>query len=215
MVVLSTHTERTQISVSDERAARCRQWQTPSPRGRQTHERPRRKGHDDAGFSRNPQSQGLYNPEHEHDACGVGFVVNIKGERSHEIVRKGLQVLDNLTHRGACGCDPLTGDGAGMLMQIPHEFLVARGGEDSASRCPRPANTASGWSSCRSMRASASVCEEIFERVVREEGQRVLGWRDGAGRRRRNAAKSRARDCPSIRQIFIGARRAYRGPGSA
>src|SRR5438552_14548521 len=72
-----------------------------------------------------PKAQGLYDPAHEHDACGVGFVVSIKGERSHDIVLKGLQVLDNLTHRGACGCDPLTGDGAGMLMQIPHEFLAA------------------------------------------------------------------------------------------
>jgi glutamate synthase domain-containing protein 1 len=59
-----------------------------------------------------PKKQGLYDPAHEHDACGVGFVVNIKGERSHDIVAKGLQVLDNLTHRGACGCDPRTGDGA-------------------------------------------------------------------------------------------------------
>ena len=70
-----------------------------------------------------PKAQGLYNPEYEHDACGVGFVVNINGQRSHEIVLKGLQVLDNLTHRGACGCDPLTGDGAGMLLQIPHAFF--------------------------------------------------------------------------------------------
>ena len=72
-----------------------------------------------------PKKQGLYDPAHEHDACGVGFVVNIKGERSHDIVAKALQVLDNLTHRGACGCDPRTGDGAGILMQIPHEFFAS------------------------------------------------------------------------------------------
>ena len=65
----------------------------------------------------------LRDPRIEHDACGVGFVVNVKGERSHDIVQKGLTVLQNLTHRGACGCDPLTGDGAGILMQVPHEFL--------------------------------------------------------------------------------------------
>ncbi|MGD0075623.1 MAG: hypothetical protein ABSD31_14975, partial [Candidatus Binataceae bacterium] len=70
-----------------------------------------------------PSKQGLYDPDHEHDACGVGFVVNTKGVRSHDIIRQGLQVLDNLTHRGACGCDPLTGDGAGILLQVPHEFL--------------------------------------------------------------------------------------------
>ena len=62
------------------------------------------------------RKQGLYDPRFEHDACGVGFVANIKGAQSHDIVQKGLQVLQNLTHRGACGCDPLTGDGAGILM---------------------------------------------------------------------------------------------------
>src|SRR5580658_10674695 len=71
-----------------------------------------------------PEKQGLYEPAHEHDACGVGFVVDIKGRRSHDIVAKALQVLDNLTHRGACGCDPRTGDGAGILIQIPHDFFV-------------------------------------------------------------------------------------------
>src|SRR5882762_10042621 len=70
------------------------------------------------------KKQGLYDPRFEHDACGVGFVANIKGVKSHDIVQKALQVLQNLTHRGACGCDPLTGDGAGILMQVPHEFLA-------------------------------------------------------------------------------------------
>ena len=70
-----------------------------------------------------PPAQGLWSPQQEHDSCGVGFVVNIKGDESHDIVLKGIEVLNNLTHRGACGCDPRTGDGAGMLLQIPHEFL--------------------------------------------------------------------------------------------
>ena len=70
-----------------------------------------------------PPAQGLYNPQNERDACGMGFVVNIKGEKSHDIVLKGIQVLINLTHRGACGCDPETGDGAGVLIQIPHRFF--------------------------------------------------------------------------------------------
>src|SRR5205085_3312302 len=71
-----------------------------------------------------PVEQGLYDPRNEHDACGIGFVVNIKGEQSHEIILKGLQILINLTHRGACGCDPETGDGAGILIQIPHKFFA-------------------------------------------------------------------------------------------
>ena len=70
-----------------------------------------------------PPKQGLYDPRFEHDACGVGFVVNIKGEKSHEIVEQALTVLENLDHRGACGCEENTGDGAGILLQIPHAFL--------------------------------------------------------------------------------------------
>ena len=70
-----------------------------------------------------PPRQGLYDASFEHDACGMGFVVNLGGEKSHEIIRQGIQILINLTHRGACGCDPETGDGAGLLIQIPHEFL--------------------------------------------------------------------------------------------
>src|SRR6059036_3540615 len=74
-----------------------------------------------------PSKQGLYDPWFEHEACGVGFVVNIKGKRSHEIIRQGLQILINLNHRGACGCETNTGDGAGILMQMPHEFLTKAG----------------------------------------------------------------------------------------
>ena len=71
-----------------------------------------------------PPAQGLYDPRNEHDACGIGFVASIKGHKSHDIIAKGIQVLINLTHRGACGCDPETGDGAGILIQIPHKFFA-------------------------------------------------------------------------------------------
>ena len=70
-----------------------------------------------------PVQQGLYDPRNEKDACGIGFIVNINGEPSHEIITKGIQILINLTHRGACGCDPETGDGAGILIQIPDKFF--------------------------------------------------------------------------------------------
>ena len=79
--------------------------------------------------NRNPQPQGLYHPRNEHDACGMGLVASIRGEKSHEIIRKGLEVLINLTHRGAAGCDPETGDGAGILIQIPHVFFVRECGQ--------------------------------------------------------------------------------------
>src|SRR5881396_2716958 len=72
-----------------------------------------------------PPKQGLYDPRFEHDACGVGFVVNIKGKKSNAIIRDALTVLTNLRHRGACGCEANTGDGAGILVQVPHEFLAA------------------------------------------------------------------------------------------
>src|SRR5262249_3011862 len=71
-----------------------------------------------------PPAQGLYDPAHEHDACGIGFVASISGHKSHGIIKKGVQVLLNLAHRGACGCDPETGDGAGILIQIPHKFFA-------------------------------------------------------------------------------------------
>ena len=73
-----------------------------------------------------PPKQGLYDPAFEHDACGVGFVVNIKGRKSHQLVTDALQILVNLDHRGACGCEVNTGDGAGILMQMPHEFFAKR-----------------------------------------------------------------------------------------
>src|SRR6476659_3807842 len=73
-----------------------------------------------------PPAQGLYDPRHEHDSCGVGFVVDLKGRKTHRLVRDGLTALINLNHRGACGCENNTGDGAGVLIQIPHEFLKVR-----------------------------------------------------------------------------------------
>src|SRR5262249_47229591 len=73
-----------------------------------------------------PPAQGLYDPRYEHDSCGVGFIVDLKGRRSHQLIRDGLTALLNLNHRGACGCENNTGDGAGLLIQVPHEFLVSR-----------------------------------------------------------------------------------------
>ena len=76
-----------------------------------------------------PSARGLYDPQQEHDACGIGFVAHIKGHKSHDMIEKGLLVLKNLEHRGAAGCDPCTGDGAGILSQIPHEFFQRAAGE--------------------------------------------------------------------------------------
>jgi len=124
-----------------------------------------------------PGEQGLYSPQNEHDACGIGFVVNIAGEPSHEIVLKGLQILINLTHRGACGCDPETGDGAGILIQIPHKFF-ARECASLGFTLPPPGEYGLGMIFLPVEPAQRLICEGIIERVVREEGLTVLGWRD-------------------------------------
>jgi glutamate synthase domain-containing protein 2/glutamate synthase domain-containing protein 1/glutamate synthase domain-containing protein 3 len=142
---------------------------------------------------------GLYRPDTEHDACGVGFVANIDGRRSHDIVAKGLQILDNLTHRGACGSDPLTGDGAGILLQIPHGFFHKEC-RRLGFELPRPGLYGAGMVFLPARERAA--CIALFEAIVREEGYVVLGWRDvpiyaGACGPLARAAM------PAIRQVFV------------
>src|ERR1700704_1356721 len=124
-----------------------------------------------------PARQGLYDPENEHDACGVGFVVNVRGEKSHLIVQSGLEILVNLTHRGACGCDPLTGDGAGILTQIPHEFLSAVAAEAGIT-LPALGEYGVGNVFLPNSADQRLHCEQRFEALVAEEGLTFLGWRD-------------------------------------
>src|SRR5881628_2203096 len=122
------------------------------------------------------RQQGLYHPFYEHDSCGVGFVADIKGRQSHEIVRQALTVLDNLTHRGACGCDPLTGDGAGILMQVPDAFLR----KECAAlniELPPAGHYGVGMVFLPRKLDERNVCEAIVEKVVHDEGHRLLGWR--------------------------------------
>jgi glutamate synthase (ferredoxin) len=124
-----------------------------------------------------PNAEGLYDPANEHDACGVGFVVNINGDKTHQIVRSGLEILINLSHRGACGCDPLTGDGAGILTQIPHEFfreVTAELGMD----LPAPGEYGVGVVFLPQDEAQRRHCQARFEAMIAEEGQRLLGWRE-------------------------------------
>src|SRR5437764_8436058 len=124
-----------------------------------------------------PPAQGLYDPNYEHDACGIGFVADISGQKSHDIVLKGVQILINLTHRGACGCDPQTGDGAGILMQIPHEFLAQEAallGFD----LPAAGEYGVGMVFLSQNDAAREKCERRVAQIVADEGQEVLGWRD-------------------------------------
>jgi glutamate synthase (NADPH/NADH) large chain len=124
-----------------------------------------------------PPAQGLYDPAHEHDACGIGFVASIRCQKSHDIILKGIQVLINLTHRGACGCDPETGDGAGILIQIPHKFFV-RECSLLGFNLPDVGEYAVGMTFLPVEKHQRLQCEGIFEQIIREEGLTVLGWRD-------------------------------------
>ncbi len=149
-----------------------------------------------------PPAQGLYHPAHEHDACGMGFVASLRGEKSHSIIEQGIQVLISLTHRGACGCDPETGDGAGVLIQIPHKFF-ARECAHLKIKLPAPGAYAVGMTFLPVERHQRLQCEGILERIVEEEGLEVLGWRDtpvdgaAVGRVARVSQ-------PYIQQIFVG-----------
>jgi len=121
-----------------------------------------------------PLKQGLYDPRYEHDACGVGFVVDLKNRQSHDIVRDALQILNNLEHRGACGCEKNTGDGAGILLQTPHRFF-AQECERLGIRLPAPGDYAAGMLFLPTDPDARAYCEGLFAEVVRQEGQEVPG----------------------------------------
>ena len=149
-----------------------------------------------------PLAQGLYNPAHEHDACGIGFVASIPGHKSHDIIQKGIQVLLNLAHRGACGCDPETGDGAGVLIQIPHKFF-ARECEKLGFTLPEPGTYGVGMTFLPVEKHPRLQCEGILERIVREEGLTLLGWRDTPVYASAIGRVARASQ-PYIQQVFVG-----------
>jgi len=151
---------------------------------------------------RQPPAHGLYDPAHEHDACGVGFICNMHGRKSHDIVHKGLEILCKLTHRGACGCDPESGDGAGILMQIPHAFLQR---ECSATgiELPEPEAYGTGLVFLPREATARKQCMTLFEKTIQAEGQTFLGWREVPICS--DAIGPIARDMePVITQILIG-----------
>jgi glutamate synthase domain-containing protein 2/glutamate synthase domain-containing protein 1/glutamate synthase domain-containing protein 3 len=148
-----------------------------------------------------PPAQGLYRPEHEHDACGIGFVANIEGRKSHDIVLKGVQILINLAHRGACGCDPQTGDGAGILIQIPHAFLDREMASQGLS-LPAAGEYGVGMLFLPVDPHDRLLCEGIVEKIAREEGLTVIGWRDTPINGNMIGRVARASQ-PYIEQIFI------------
>ena len=149
-----------------------------------------------------PSRQGLYDPRYEHDACGVGFVANIKGEASHDIVKKGVDILLNLVHRGACGCDPLTGDGAGILLQVPHKFFK-RACESADIELPEPGRYGVGLVFLPRDRNDRRRCQQILEDKIFGTGQRLIGWRDVTVNEAALGPMARS-SAPVIRQVFIG-----------
>ncbi|MBT7665736.1 MAG: glutamate synthase large subunit, partial [Rhodospirillaceae bacterium] len=152
-----------------------------------------------------PEPQGLYTPENEHDNCGVGFLANIKNRKSHEIIRQGLQILVNLDHRGAVGADPLAGDGAGILLQIP-DRLFREDCADKGITLPAVGDYAVGMIFLPQDAETTAQCIEAMEQVIRNEGQICLGWRD-VPVDNSCLGESVKPDEPRIRQVFVA-----RGP---
>ena len=149
-----------------------------------------------------PPKQGMYDPALEHDACGIGFVVNVQGKRSHEIVRQGLTILANLAHRGGAGSEDNTGDGAGILLQLPHRFF-ARVCPEAGIELPEPGHYGVGIVFLPRQEAMRAYCEKKIEALVREEGQIVLGWRS-LPVNESTLGSAAQRNRPFIRQLFIG-----------
>ncbi|HYQ41108.1 MAG TPA: glutamate synthase large subunit [Polyangiaceae bacterium] len=149
-----------------------------------------------------PPRSGLYDPKFEHDACGVGFVANIKGEASHDIVKKGIDILLNLVHRGATGCDPLTGDGAGIILQIPDAFF-RHACDEADIDLPEAGTYGAGCVFLPRDKKERRRCQQILEDKIFGTGQRLIGWRDV--KVNESVLGPAAREsAPVIRQVFIG-----------
>jgi glutamate synthase (NADPH/NADH) large chain len=153
-------------------------------------------------FAGQQPAQGLYDPAHEHDACGVGFVVDIEGRKSHAIVRQALSVLINLLHRGACGCEPNTGDGAGILLQIPDKFF-RRECAQLGIVLPAPTEYGAGLVFLPPDALHADKVRALIQTIIVDEGQRALGWRPVPTDDRLLGATARSVE-PRIMQIFVG-----------
>ena len=149
-----------------------------------------------------PPAQGLYDPANERDACGVGFICNMNGEKSHDIIHQALQILVRLTHRGACSCDNRTGDGAGLCIQLPHEFCVAVG-KEAGIRLPDEGDYGTGLVFFSKDEKVREWCRKRFAEITEEEGQVFLGWRE-LPVDRSVLGDIASRSEPHMSQVFIG-----------
>ena len=148
-----------------------------------------------------PPKQGLYDPDFEHDSCGAGFVVNIKGKKSHEIISQALTILRNLAHRGACGSEANSGDGAGILLQVPHTFLAREMAQNGVT-LPDAGQYGVGIAFLPTD-DTRRACEEMLETIAAEEGQPFLGWRD-VPTDNATLGETAIAAQPVIRQFFVG-----------
>ncbi|AGB41434.1 glutamate synthase family protein [Halobacteroides halobius DSM 5150] len=148
-----------------------------------------------------PPAEGLYSPKQEKDSCGVGFIAQMKGEKSHKVVEQGLQILERLAHRGGIGADPLTGDGAGLLIQMPDQFLRKEMKQEGV-KLPEVGDYGVGMVFLPRKLDEGLLAEGIIEQVIREEGQKVLGWRE-VPVDTSNIGESAASTRPVIKQVFI------------
>ena len=155
----------------------------------------------ETNFYQNPRKQGLFDPQAEYDACGVGFVVNVKNQKSHDIVRNGIQILENLSHRGACGCDPETGDGAGIMIQMPDIFFRKELAKTEIA-LPAFGDYGAGMVFLPPDLSDRNILEEWTEHIIHEEGQKFLGWRQVPHEPTRIGKVARS-VMPAFKQLFI------------
>ena len=151
-----------------------------------------------------PRAQGLYDPRFEHDSCGVGFICNVKGVKSHDIVSSGLEILKRLAHRGATGADPKTGDGAGILIQMPHEFM-AKVSKENNFILPPKGRYGVGLVFLPRIESERKFCKDAFAKIIKQEKEELLGWRnvsvDDA-----DIGKAAQGTEPAIEQVFVGSK---------
>jgi glutamate synthase (NADPH/NADH) large chain len=159
-----------------------------------------------------PKKHGLYDPANEKDSCGVGFVAHIKGVRSHQIVRDAELVLRNMDHRGACGCEPNTGDGAGILTALPHEFLTKVAHDELHARLPEPGRFAAGIVFLPKIPSERQHCKRVVEEIIVAQGQRLVGWRKVPTEPDKADVGPTARAGePCIEQLFVEAAAGLKG----
>ena len=151
---------------------------------------------------RQPKAQGLYDPQNEHENCGIGLIVDMKGRKSHDIVQGALEICVNLDHRGGCGCDPITGDGAGIFIQLPHNFYTAVTKKESGFEVPNEGDYGVGFVFLSQNKVERINEETIIEKIITETGFELIGWRDVPVKSEILGKASKACE-PVKRQFFV------------